>query len=103
MTRRIEARPQRLGSPDTTDPEKIEELRQRVDHHARLTGKKTGAVFSDVLKKKQRRLRGEDEDEDAEKQDQEQEGQGEKKEALLALHPGQSASLANKKKVIVKG
>ena len=99
MTRRVEGRMSRLGSPDTTDPEKIEELQQRVDKHTRLTGKKTGAVFSDVLKKRMKKLRGEDDEE--EKEDGEEEEGGEK-EALLALHPGQQPSLANKKKVIVK-
>jgi predicted KAP-like P-loop ATPase len=102
MTRRIDARPNRLGSPDTTDPEKIEELQQRVDKHTRLTAKKTGAVFSDVLKKRMKKLRGEDEDEDEDGAEEEEQQQG-GKEALLALHPGQQASLANKKKVIVKG
>jgi hypothetical protein len=98
MNRRIDGRPHRLGSPDTTDPEKIEELRQRVEKHERLTAKKTGAVFSEVLKQRMKRLRG-DEDED-EKDEGEEEGE---KEPLLALHPGQQPGLANKKKVIVKG
>lgn len=97
MSRRIDTQPYRLGSPDTTDPEKIEELRQRVDKHARLTSKKTGSVFSDVLKKRMKKLRGED---DEEEKEPEEEGE---KEALLALHPGQQPGLANKKKVIVKG
>jgi hypothetical protein len=103
MTRRIDAQPYRLGSPESADPEKIDELRARVDKHTRLTSKKTGAVFSEVLKKRMKKLRGEDdEDENAEGGEGEQEQQGEK-EPLLALHPGQKADLANKKKVIVKG
>ena len=100
MTRRVEGRPSRLGSPDTTDPEKIEELRARVDKHTRLTGKKTGAVFSEVLKQRMKKLRGEDDDDDEKEGEEEEQGE---KEALLALHPGQQPSLANKKKVIVKG
>jgi hypothetical protein len=100
MTRRIDARMTRLGGPDTTDPEKIEELQQRVDKHTRLTAKKTGAVFSEVLKQRMKKLRGEDDDEEQQGQEAEEEGE---KEALLALHPGQQPGLANKKKVIVKG
>ena len=100
MSRRIDAQPYRLGSPDSTDPEKIEELRQRVDKHARLTSKKTGAVFSEVLKQRMKKLRGEDDEEEKDGEEGEEEGE---KEALLALHPGQQPGLANKKKVIVKG
>jgi hypothetical protein len=100
MTRRIDARMPRLGSPDSSDPEKIEELRQRVDKHERLTAKKTGAVFSEVLKQRMKRLRGEDDEEEKEEQGEEEESDN---EPLLALHPGQAPGLANKKKVIVKG
>ncbi len=102
MTRRIDAPPYRLGHPDTTDPEKIEELQKRVEKHTRLTAKKTGAVFSEVLTKRMKRMRGEDDDDETPEGGEGEEQQGDR-EPLLALHPGQQPGLANKKKVIVKG
>lgn len=99
MTRRVEPRDYRLGAPDSSDPEKIDELRARQEKHRRLTGGKPERAFLDVLKSRMRKLRGEpDDDEDTSEGEDE-----EPKEALLALHPSQKPALANKKKVIVKG
>ena len=98
MSRRIEARPYKLGSPENHEPEKIQELEERRAKHARQTGKKPVRTFGEVLTDRMKKLSGEDEEPEEEGQEQE-----EQREALLALHPGQDMSLANKKKVIIKG
>lgn len=97
MSRRIEPRPHRLGTPDHHEPEKIDELRERQEKHTRLIAGKPARAFSEVLSQRMKKLRGEDEPKE------EEEGESEEKEALLALHPAQAPGLANKKKVIVKG
>ncbi len=102
MSRRIDARPGKIGSGNFTDPEYIEELETRRAKHARITAAKPVRTFGEVLRAKKRALYGEDEEEP-----KEDHGEG-AIDPHMGLTPGQDAKIANRSgarsaKVIVKG
>lgn len=101
MGGRIDPRSYRLGTGENADPDAIEDLRNRVEKHERLTRGQPKKPFKEILKRK---MSGEPEDEDPPEDAAEDQPQKGGKTPLLGLDPGQDAKIAKKgAKVIVKG
>lgn len=88
-----------VGSGMMNQPEKLEELQERIDQHERLTRGKPAKSFKEVFDQKMKKHRQQQDDEPEEKEEQEEEKN--KKGAidpLLGLSPGQKPSIANPSK-----
>jgi hypothetical protein len=105
MSRRIEARPSKVGAGEGADPEAIADLEARREKHERLTRGKPVRTFGEVLRARLGPTSTEDPAADATEPKPEKGA----KDPLLGLDPGQDASLANRPagrrsgRVIVKG
>lgn len=82
MTRRIELRRQRVGSHDSSDPDNVRDLQDRVEKHERLTRGKPKQTFKAVLERRRR--------EDGSEEEREEPAD---REALLGYTPHQAKQL----------
>jgi hypothetical protein len=100
MGGKIHGRDPMVGSGMMNQPEKLEELQERIDKHERLTRGKPTKSFKEVFDQKMKKHR-QQQDEEPEEKD-EKEGEEERKKGaidpLLGLSPGQKPSLANPSK-----